>query len=86
MKAGLGGKIIKEFVRLRAKFPSYLKDHGGEDKKSKGTKKCVTKKKLQFENYKNYLKPTQLENKIIYSEKNKIDIDSLKKIKTIQKK
>ena len=48
MKAGLGGKIIKEFVRLRAKFPSYLKDHGGEDKKSKGTKKCVTKKKTSI--------------------------------------
>ena len=51
MKAELGSKIIIEFVRLRAKTSSYLKDHGGEDKKSKGTKKCVTKKKLQFENY-----------------------------------
>ena len=45
MKAELGSKIIIEFVRLRAKTSSYLKDHGGEDKKSKGTKKCVTKKK-----------------------------------------
>ena len=39
MKAGLGGKIIKEFVR--AKFPSYLKDHGGEDKKKAKVQKSV---------------------------------------------
>ena len=48
MKAELGSKIIIEFVRLRAKTSSYLKDHGGEDKKNKGTKKCVTKKKFNL--------------------------------------
>ena len=38
------------------------------------------KKQLRFENYKNYLEATQLGKKINYLEKNKIDIDSLKKI------
>ena len=36
------------------------------------------KKKLKFENYKNCLEATQLENKINYLEKNKTDIDSIK--------
>ena len=36
------------------------------------------KRKLKFENYENYLEATQLENKINYLEKNKIDIDSIK--------
>ena len=38
-------EIMKEFVRLRAKTYSYLKDNNDEDKKAKGTKKCVKKKK-----------------------------------------
>ena len=38
-------------------------------KKAKGTKKCVVKRKLKFEDYKHYLKPTQLENKIIIQKK-----------------
>ena len=48
-------------------------------KKAKGTKKCDIKRKLKFENYKNCLEATELENKINYLEKNKIDIDSIKK-------
>ena len=42
MKYELGGKIITEFVTLRPKTYSY--DDGKEDKKAKGTKKCVIKK------------------------------------------
>ena len=38
------------------------------------------KKKLKFENYKNCLEATQFENETNYLEKNKINIDSLKKI------
>ena len=45
----------------------------------KGTKKFVAKRKLQFENYKSYLKATQLENNINYLGKNEIAVDSLKK-------
>ena len=41
--------------------------------------KRFRKRKLKFENYKNCLEATQLENKIIYLEKNKTDIDSIKK-------
>ena len=38
------------------------------------------KRNLKFENYKKCLEATKLENKINYLEKNKISIDSLKKI------
>ena len=49
-------------------------------KKAKDTKKWVIKRKLKFENNKNCLEATQLDKKIQYIEKNKINIDSLKKI------
>ena len=54
-------------------------DDGSENKKAKGTKMCVIKRKLKFENYKNCLEAVQLENKINHTEKNKIDIDSFHK-------
>ena len=44
MKDELGGKIMKEFFRLKVKRYSYLKDNNGEDKKAKGTKTCVIKR------------------------------------------
>ena len=47
---------------------------------AKGTKKCVIKRKFKLENYRNCLKATQLKNKISHIEKNKINVDSLKKI------
>ena len=37
---------MKKFVGLRAKTYSYLIDNGSEDKKAKGTKKCVRKRKV----------------------------------------
>ena len=49
------GKIKKEFVELRVESYTYLRDDGSEVKKAKGTKKCVIKRKLKFEDYKNYL-------------------------------
>ena len=78
MKGELGGKIMTKFVGLRAKTYSYLIDDGSEDKKAKGTKKCVIKRKLKLENYKSCLEAAQLDNKINYLEKNKIDIGSIK--------
>ena len=80
MKDELGAKITTKFVRLRAKAYSYLIDDRSEDITLKGTEKKVIKRKLKFENFKNYLEATQLENKINYPEKIKITIDSFKKI------
>ena len=39
-----------------------------KDKKAKDNKKCVIKRKLKFENYKNCLEATHLENKINHLE------------------
>ena len=61
MKDELGGKIMTEFVALRPKTYSYLTDDCKEDKKAKGTKKCVTKRRLRFNDYKDCL----LSNEII---------------------
>ena len=43
MKDELKGKIMTEFVALRPKTYSYLTEDCEENKKAKGTKKCVTK-------------------------------------------
>ena len=53
MEDELGGQIMIEFVAFRAKTCSYLKDNNDEDKKAKGTKKFVIKRKLKFQDYKN---------------------------------
>ena len=42
---------MKEFCMLRAKANAYLMDDDSEKKKAKGTKKCVAKRQLIFENY-----------------------------------
>ena len=49
-------------------------------KKQKAQKKCVIKRNLKFENYKIRLGATQLDNKIKYLEKSKININSVKQI------
>ena len=55
MKDELGEKIIKEFVALRPKTYAYLTDDCEEDKKAKGTKNCVIKRELKFNDYKDCL-------------------------------
>ena len=55
MKDELEGEIFTEFVTLRPKTYSYLTDDSKEDKKAKGTKKCVIKKMIKFDDYKNCL-------------------------------
>ena len=55
MKDELGGKIFTEFGTLRPKTYSYLTYDGKEDKKAKGTKKCVIKKMINFNDYKKCL-------------------------------
>ena len=55
MKDELGGKIITGFITLRPKRYSFLTDDGKEDKNAKGTKKCVIKKTIKFNDYKKCL-------------------------------
>ena len=52
-KDELGEKMMTEFVALRAKAYAYLDDDDNEHKKSKGTKRCVIKQKLMFQDFKN---------------------------------
>ena len=53
MKNELGGKIMAEFAALRPKTYFYLTDGGRNDKKAKGTKKFVIKRRLKFNDCKN---------------------------------
>ena len=83
MKDELGGKIITEFVTLRPKTYLYLTDDGKEDKKAKGRKKCVIKRMIKFNDYKNCL----LKDKIILksqqrfiSKKHDVYIENINKI------
>ena len=55
MKDELGGRIMMEFITLRPKAYTYLTDDGKEDKKAKGTKKCVIKRMIKFDDYKRCL-------------------------------
>ena len=71
---------MAKFVGLRIKIYSYLIYDGSEDKKAKGTKKCLIKRKIKFENYRNCFEATQPENEMNYLEKNKINGDILKNV------
>ena len=51
-KDELGGKIITEVVAFKLKTYAYLTDEGSDHKKAKGTKKCVIKQNLMFQNFK----------------------------------
>ena len=56
MKDELGGKIMTEFVALRAKTYAYRKiGKEVEGKRCKGTKKCVVSEGLTFDDYKTCL-------------------------------
>ena len=46
---------MKEFCALRTKAYEYLMDDDSEKKKAKGTKKCVIKRRLKFNDYKDCL-------------------------------
>ena len=50
-KDELGGKIMTVFCAVRAKAYAYKLDDDTEMKKAKGTKKCIVKRELMFENY-----------------------------------
>ena len=55
MKDEAGGKIIEEFVGLRAKLYSYKMFEGKEEKKCKGVKKGVVESTISFKDYKKCL-------------------------------
>ena len=52
---------MTEFVALRPKAYAYLMEDGSQHRRAKGTKKCIIKHGLMFENYKDSL----FNNKII---------------------
>ena len=52
MKDKFHGQIMKEFVTDRLKSYIYLKDNDDDYKKAKGTKECVVKRKIKFQDYK----------------------------------
>ena len=54
-KDELGRRIITEFVGVRTKTYSFLIDDFEEKKKNKGTKKCIVKRILKFNDYKDWL-------------------------------
>ena len=64
MKDELAGKIMIEFIALIPKLYAYRKLNNEKDKKSKGIKKHVGKKMLDFDDYKNCLLDSK--NKSIY--------------------
>ena len=55
LKDELVGKIMKEFCALRAKTYSYIMEDNSEMKKAKRVKRCLIKRRLMFENYKDSL-------------------------------
>ena len=60
MKDELGEQFMKDFVGLRSKICSHLKDNNEDDKKAKGTIKCVIKRNLKFEIFKYFLGAAQI--------------------------
>ena len=55
MKDELGGKIMTEFIELRPKLYAYRKLNDKENKRCKGMKKCMVKRRISFDDYKKYL-------------------------------
>ena len=83
MKDELGGKIISEFVALRPKMYAYEKLDGGVDKKCKGTKKCVVKKRITFDDYKKVYETGEIQYRTqqrFVSEKHCVYTQSVRKV------
>ena len=83
MKDECGGKIMREFVGLRAKLYSYKMYEGKEEKWCKGVKQSVVKKDITFENYKTCLfsrKEQMRKMNVIRSHKHEIYTEEVNKI------
>ena len=82
MKDEAGGKIIEEFVGLRAKLYSYKMFEGKEEKKCNGIKKSVIKNNISYEDYKECLfseKPQMRKMNVIRSHKHEIFSETVNK-------
>ena len=84
MKENLGGKIMTEFVALRAKMYAYMNiNKKVEDKHCKSTNKCLVAESLTFDDYKTcpfdgktiYREQMLLENKVYMINKHKIALN-----------
>ena len=83
MKDEAGGRIIEEFVGLRAKLYSYRMFEGKEEKKCKGIKKSVVRKDISHDDYKECLfskKPQMRKMNVIRSYKHEIFSETVNKI------
>ena len=81
MEDELGGKIITEFVALRPKTYSYLTDDCKEDKKAKGAKKCVIKRVIRFNDYKDCL----LNDKVVLKSQQRFQSERHERLKNVNK-
>ena len=78
-----GGKIISEFVGLRAKLYAYKMPEGKEEKRCKGVKKAVVKRSINFEDYKTCLftgKPQTRTMNVIRSHRHELFTEEINKI------
>ena len=83
MKDEAGGKIIEEFVGLRAKLYSNKIHSGGSTRKCKGIKKAVIKNEITHEDYKNCLfgrKPALRKMNVIRSHSHNIYTEKINKV------
>ena len=82
-KYDLGGKLMTEFAALRPKTYSYLmKDDGKHvtNKKAKGTKKCVIKRILKLNDYKDCLLNIEIKLKSQQSEAHNVYTEEVNEI------
>ena len=83
MKDELCGRVMTHFCALRAKTYSYLDYDGKEEKKAKGTKKCVIKKNIKFDDYRACLfnnNPVLRSQEVLKSELHDVYILKLNKV------
>ena len=82
-KDEVGGKVIDEFIGLRAKLYSYKMFEGEESKKCEGVKKSVVKKSIAHEDYKKCLftgKEQLRKMNVIRSHRHKVYTEEVNKI------
>ena len=82
-KDELRGKVMTEFIALRAKAYAYITEDGSVHKRAKGTKKCIIKREIMFEHYKDCLfnsKTIIKSQQIFRSDHHKVQTEEVNKI------